>query len=841
MIIILDHDEKILEWIDDADAAVEITDTYGGYKTLDFDCELTNVKHDQNLYRQGNKIFLENVLFVINTEVEVDYVDNLISLEAEEIVCELNNCAPFYINDPLYRRHVSGSTIMLDKTFLNLLFEGFYIVDNTDLPGIDTSLKMINVNGTISKYALLKEIEETTGLMFKYSYSLVDNKIVKHVSLLKPENFGVTHNKLLERVTVGENTDKLEYSSDETKNALGIMPIVKSENNSNVDYTKILKQFYNLDINNEKVMPYYANYGALTSDILVAAKNLHEKITTFGYIPDTINMRFFNEETSLNIGMSQFVDMATKYILNTGSEIIKLIIIEPPLVSDGNNLDCAFSIEEIFDLAMRCQEYIKKAGTVPAGIITNHGKVNFQWLIYIFAEYLTTKKKVVCKSNEYPNLNKILPSTVEYNVKYIVDAEDYEYMPFMYTQNTSESNNLPYKTPMNPLPDKNMYDLDNYISESYPVMVVTKTSGVENITITISKQNISQNTPESFVIGFRDVNLIQDNTDIEIDFNKKEIKFMKFFETIEEKEIEVTESVANTDVITVNMMPSCGCCGYPKTPYKRFTKTWQNYCPACGKSGTLTDNPKGVYEGEITCSMSKGGCDADYCGYCGGDKWGGGRCEWRKLTPAEATTETTRKETIQEVHQEYKEVIASDENIGGEDETKIRLNDILTDGSLLDSLYGDVSIKIDGATLKSLKCDSTKLYELSPFPYVKQKGEMFIYAPITSADFNYTYMTNNNPKLEPFETSEQSVEEVLIGCWKKLNGSGDNTQWLDKSEDINVDLTEEKLDFNAGDFVYIKLPDTSVFKAQIVEKKYDPKIKSDSKLKIGNVSRESVA
>lgn len=57
-------------------------------------------------------------------------------------------------------------------------------------------------------------------------------------------------------------------------------------------------------------------------------------------------------------------------------------------------------------------------------------------------------------------------------------------------------------------------------------------------------------------------------------------------------------------------------------------------CPACGKSGTLTDNPKGVYEGEITCSMSKGGCDADYCGYCGGDKWGSGRCRWRKLTPA---------------------------------------------------------------------------------------------------------------------------------------------------------------------------------------------------------------
>ena len=191
------------------------------------------------------------------------------------------------------------------------------------------------------------------------------------------------------------------------------------------------------------------------------------------------------------------------------------------------------------------------------------------------------------------------------------------------------------------------------------------------------------------------------------------------------------------------------------------------------------------------------------------------------------------------MHQAYKEVIASDDNSDG-DETKIKLNGILTNNSKMDVLHGDISIKIQGATLKSLKCDSTKLYEMSPFPYIKRKEDMFIYAPVASADFNYTHMTNDNPKLEPFETSEQSIEEVLIGCWKKLNGSGDNTKWLEKSEDIDVDLTEEKIDLNAGDFVYIKLPDTVVFKAQITEKKYDPKIKSDSKLKIGNVSRESI-
>lgn len=839
MIVILDHDEKILEWMDDEDAAVEITDTYGGYKTLDFECELTNVKHDQNLFRQGNKIFLENVLFVINTEVEVDYVDNLISLESEEIVCELNNCAPFYINDPLYRRHVSGNTIRLDKTFLNLLFKGFYIVDNTDLPGIDNSLKMINVNGTISKYALLKEIEETTGLMFKYSYSLRDNEIVKHVSLLKPENYGVTHNKLLERVTVGENTDKLEYSSDETKNALGIMPIVKSENNSNVDYTKILKQFYDLDINHDRAMPYFNNYSVSKAEFVKSAMTLHDKIEAFGFIPEKISVvTNMGNNDIVTIGMSQFVDLATKIII-TSVVNYPITVVEPPEISNNYLLDCVFSVDDIIKLARNVQDYIARAGYVPSSISTKQGVVNFNWLIYIFAEYLSTNKQVVCKSIEYPNLNKTLPSTVEYDVQYIVDIENYEYMPFMYTQNTSESSNIPYSIPINP-PDtgNEYYDIDNYISESYPIMILTKKEGANDLIITITKQNISQNNSEHFVIGFKDVNLIQDNTDITIDFNKKEIVFMKFFEWIEQKEIEVTETVQNDNVITANYYPTCQCCG-GSVEYKRYEKTFVNHCPECGQDGTLGIIPKSP-DGEITCLMSKGGCDSDYCCYCGGEK-DYGKCDRYRLTPADATTEETRKEIVEEVHQEYKEVTANDENIGSEDETKIRLNDCLTANSVLDSFYGDVSIKIQGATLKSLKCDSTKLFEMSPFPYIKQAGEMFIYAPVTSADFNYTHMTNNNPKLEPFETSEQSVEEVLIGCWKKLNGSGDNTQWLEKAEDINIDLSEEKLDFNAGDFVYIKLPDTSVFKAQIVEKKFDPKIKSDSSLKIGNVSRESVA
>lgn len=91
------------------------------------------------------------------------------------------------------------------------------------------------------------------------------------------------------------------------------------------------------------------------------------------------------------------------------------------------------------------------------------------------------------------------------------------------------------------------------------------------------------------------------------------------------------------DTITVNMYPSCGYCKNQSdyAGYKQYTKTWKNLCTSttCNSKypGTLENNPKGVKEGEITCSK----CDSDYCGFCGTEKSGSGRF---KLISADAST-----------------------------------------------------------------------------------------------------------------------------------------------------------------------------------------------------------
>ena len=99
----------------------------------------------------------------------------------------------------------------------------------------------------------------------------------------------------------------------------------------------------------------------------------------------------------------------------------------------------------------------------------------------------------------------------------------------------------------------------------------------------------------------------------------------------------------DNNTITVKTYPSKK--GYE---YKLTKHTWKNYCPLCKRKGTLTFNPKGVKEGEITCGNGKKGtttgCGADYCGTSGKDKAKKVRA---KLTPASVTGKNVAKTETQ--------------------------------------------------------------------------------------------------------------------------------------------------------------------------------------------------
>lgn len=848
MVVVLDNQENILQFLNTDLLELDITDEYQAYKTVKLSYKITDVRKDKQLFKQGNKIFADNCLFIINSECSFDYIDKTIEVDAEEVIVELNNSKPFYIRDPNFSSYVNGITITVSKLFLNVLLKGFFTVTKTDIDSIDYSKRLVNVQGSITKYNLLKNIEKQSGLVFKTNYTFKNNKIIKEIQLLKPENYGITHNKVVESVVLGENTNKLSYSSDETKNALGIMTVISSENTNEVDYSKILRQFHNLDANNN-IPPTLFKYDFYIQDIIDCAERLLLVLNVQKYFPNEFEIEHneIYEDSSKNkiytvkIGMGQILLLLAEAIINiedNDSENISLKIVDCADLPSSSHIDCIVRSDEVIQLARTIKSYCITQTKAPNSLSVAGGRLSFQYLIYILAKYLTTKKDVFFNSNEIKIIDTVTLNFVQDNIHYVKDYENYEYMPFMYTQNTTDSSKIPVVTPEQQVTGSTTLDVEKYISESYPTLVIKKRKGAGTIAVEVTSQGIADDEPTTTMIYFQNPGLIQDDTEITIDYKNKSLKYMKYVEKQVEKQVTENVTTGNPNTITVNMMPSCGHCR--GTAYKKYTKTWINKCPHCGREGSLTANPKKVYEGEITCGDGRApwtdGCDADYCGYCGYEKISGSNVH---LTPGEAESTTTATKTVTETVGEYKEMTA--DYTGEESDSKQNIVNVITPNSRFGYWYGNVTFKLKGCDFVSLKCDTTKLFEFSKFPYVKPRGELYIHALPTLVNFNYLVTMDGNPKLEPFETSEQSVEEVLIGCWQKLNGSGDNTKWLEKNESINADLVEKPgYTYNVGDFVYIRFPDSDVFKAQITEISYNPLLKGEKEIKIGNVKRESV-
>ena len=92
-----------------------------------------------------------------------------------------------------------------------------------------------------------------------------------------------------------------------------------------------------------------------------------------------------------------------------------------------------------------------------------------------------------------------------------------------------------------------------------------------------------------------------------------------------------SDSSNNANCVCASMRPSASACAH--LPYVKTYKCWLDKCPFCG--GHLLNNPKGVYEGEWTCSK----CNADFDGVCGAEKLSPPR---HYLTPCPNTTKLSK-------------------------------------------------------------------------------------------------------------------------------------------------------------------------------------------------------
>lgn len=134
----------------------------------------------------------------------------------------------------------------------------------------------------------------------------------------------------------------------------------------------------------------------------------------------------------------------------------------------------------------------------------------------------------------------------------------------------------------------------------------------------------------------------------------------------QEEAKKVREISTTSSTVTAIMLPSKS--GYGNAAVE---KTWKNYCPLCGKSGTLTFNPKKTQTGEWTCDTSKGGCDADYCGVSGKDKATTSRAT---LTPA--TAEVTDSQSSSSSESSSSSSTTSNSMLSGEKSFKDIIGDL---------------------------------------------------------------------------------------------------------------------------------------------------------------------
>ena len=200
-VIVLDQDEKFIQYLDDDNLEITETDERSGVRALSLEYILSEDEDSSILFKGGNKIWvqgddhLEDCLYVINPQVEKQYDENRIILDVEEVLVELN-FAPYFSQTDLTAKN--GFTLSTTNGELNVKVDYaalcFWFGDYFDIGIVQDCLsdylQKINVEGTMSLMTLLRYIEEETSNFFRTRYEKdpITNVIHRYLDFLNPSN-----------------------------------------------------------------------------------------------------------------------------------------------------------------------------------------------------------------------------------------------------------------------------------------------------------------------------------------------------------------------------------------------------------------------------------------------------------------------------------------------------------------------------------------------------------------------------------------------------------------------------------------------------------------------------
>ena len=201
-VIIMDSNEKFIQFLDNE--LLTLTENHETYslRTLNVEYNIDSIEDAKKLFRHGYKIWvsgdnsLTDCLYVINSNVEKDlFQENKVTLEAEEVLVELNYAPPFLqtevtaangftINKQNSQDYVTVNYYALDKWFGNYFQIG--IVQEC----LTKYVSRIAPRGIMSKMELLRFIEDETGNVFRtrYEKDSQTNVIHRYLDFLNPDS-----------------------------------------------------------------------------------------------------------------------------------------------------------------------------------------------------------------------------------------------------------------------------------------------------------------------------------------------------------------------------------------------------------------------------------------------------------------------------------------------------------------------------------------------------------------------------------------------------------------------------------------------------------------------------
>lgn len=198
-VVALNNQEEILEFIDpDLISITENMETQG-LRTISVEYNIQQLENANRLFQMGNKLYvtgdnIEDCLYVLNTPVKKDLLDNnVFTFEAEEVLVELNY-APLFKQTDLTRANGFNITtvnnepaVIVDYNALDYWFGDYFNIGIVQACLSDYVAK-ISLSGTMTLMSLLRYIEEETGNIFvaRYEKDILTNTIHRYLDFLNP-------------------------------------------------------------------------------------------------------------------------------------------------------------------------------------------------------------------------------------------------------------------------------------------------------------------------------------------------------------------------------------------------------------------------------------------------------------------------------------------------------------------------------------------------------------------------------------------------------------------------------------------------------------------------------